>query len=38
MYLLSPATLSFTYALSRGFDAQVNGAMLSVPQFRADFG
>ena len=32
---------TFFFAMSAvgwGFDAQVNGAMLSVPQFRADFG
>jgi hypothetical protein len=34
----SPAAFNYTYSVYRGFDAQVNGAVLSVPQFRADFG
>lgn len=30
--------LSMLTCLSRGFDAQVNGAMIAVPAFRRDFG
>jgi hypothetical protein len=30
--------LSILLTIDRGFDAQVNGAMISVPQFRQNFG
>jgi hypothetical protein len=33
-----PQSFRHTNCFYRGFDAQVNGTMLSVPQFRADFG
>lgn len=29
---------AFLLVLSRGFDVQVNGAMIAVPAFRRDFG
>lgn len=31
-------TLINAHMLFRGFDAQVNGAMIAVPAFRRDFG
>ena len=36
--LSSHSMLMLTLRLCRGFDAQVNGAVLSIPSFRRDFG